>query len=197
MSLLEDYLDVQIKDGTPDLFSNLAILKLYQFNPTMSNHKILIDILLLSLTSPSGLVDAADFGLVQGLALDRQGAGILRAKREYDEEENPEVDEVEVVVPFLRNCWSLLRECRFREFWNVWNEDKSEGAERTSTITLIQFVCQAVRLMSFVFSHPIFIPPRSHPHQLPPPQPYLHHHLLILLLHPPLPPPKVPQLLFH
>lgn len=136
LSLLEDYLDVQIKDGTPDLFSNLAILKLYQFNPTLSNPKILVDILLLSLTSPSGLVDAADFGLVQGLALDRLGAGVLRARREYEDEENPEVDEVEVVLPYLRNCWTLLRECRFREFWNVWNEDKSDGAERESLVSL-------------------------------------------------------------
>jgi translation initiation factor 3 subunit K len=127
---LEEYLDTQIKDGRHDLFANLAILKLYQFNPNMSNTKVVIDILILSLVSPR-TIDSPDYSLTQSLALDRPSQAMLK-QQNYDDEDDASahVDEIELVSPFLQKCWALLKECRFREFWTVWKEDKSEGAER-------------------------------------------------------------------
>lgn len=135
VSLLEEYLDVQIKDGQHDLFANLAILKLYQFNPTMVQPKVVIDILLLSLISPTTL-DSPDFSLAQSLALDRPSQAMLK-QQNYDDEEDAasHVDEIDLVLPFLRKAWKLLKECRFKEFWSVWKSEEGEGAERELSIT--------------------------------------------------------------
>ena len=132
VSLLEEYLDVQIKDGQHDCFANLAILKLYQFNPNMSNVKVVIDILILALVS-SPTIDSPDFSLAQSLALDRPSQAMLK-QQNYDDEDDAagHVDEIDLVMPFLQKAWGLLKECRFREFWSTWNTDKSEGAERES-----------------------------------------------------------------
>ena len=129
VSLLEDYLDVQIKDGQHDCFANLAILKLYQFNPNMANAKVVIDILLLALVS-SPTIDSPDFSLAQSLALDRPSQAMLK-QQNYDDEDDAagHVDEIETVMPFLQKAWALLKECKFREFWTVWKSDKSDGAE--------------------------------------------------------------------
>ncbi|KAH8088011.1 armadillo-type protein [Filobasidium floriforme] len=129
VSLLEDYLDVQIKDGQHDCFANLAILKLYQFNPNMSNAKVVIDILLLALVS-TPTIDSPDFSLAQSLALDRPSQAMLK-QQNYDDEDDAagHVDEIETVMPYLQKLWALLKECKFREFWNVWKSDKSDGAE--------------------------------------------------------------------
>lgn len=131
---MEDYLDVQIKDGQHDCFANLAILKLYQFNPNMSNPKVVIDILLLALVS-SPTIDSPDFSLAESLALDRPSQAMLK-QQNYDDEDDAagHVDEIEVVVPYLQKLWALLKECKFREFWQVWKSDKSDGAEGKSSL---------------------------------------------------------------
>lgn len=126
IALLEDYLSTQIQSGQPDLFANLAILKLYQFNPTMANSKIVIDILLLSLTSEEKTVDAPDFNLALSLAMDRPPAPLVG----YVQDSEDSQDEVAEVAEYLKRCRDLLRECRFRDFWKVWKEDSSEGAKR-------------------------------------------------------------------
>jgi translation initiation factor 3 subunit K len=129
---LEEYLDVQIKDGQHDCFANLAILKLYQFNPNMSNVKVVIDILILALVS-APTTDSPDFSLAQSLALDRPSQAMLK-QQNYDDEDDAagHVDEIDLVMPFLQKAWGLLKECKFREFWSTWNTDKSEGAEGES-----------------------------------------------------------------
>ncbi len=58
---------------------------------------------------------------------------MIQADLQDQKDDNEDaVDELVLVVPFLRQCWGLLRECRFREFWKVWNEEESEGAESES-----------------------------------------------------------------
>jgi hypothetical protein len=76
----------------------------------MTNQHVVVDILLLALTS-APTIDSQDFNLALALALDRPPASILQANRDDDEDEE---DEVALVVPYLKKCWSLLRECRFR-----------------------------------------------------------------------------------
>ncbi|KAL9935468.1 hypothetical protein V8E36_005816 [Tilletia maclaganii] len=51
LETLHDYLGSQLDNGTYDCLANLAILKLYQFNPTDLNYVVVINILLKALTS--------------------------------------------------------------------------------------------------------------------------------------------------
>jgi hypothetical protein len=97
----------------------------HQFNLNMTNQHVVVDILLLALTS-APTIDSQDFNLALALALDRPPASILQANRDDDEDEE---DEVALVVPYLKKCWSLLRECRFREFWQCWKQEEGEGAD--------------------------------------------------------------------
>ncbi|KAJ9100523.1 hypothetical protein QFC21_003566 [Naganishia friedmannii] len=125
VGFLEEYLQTQIENGQHDLFANLAILKLHQFNLNMTNQHVVIDILLLALTS-APTIDSQDFNLALALALDRPPASIIQANRDDDDDEE---DEVALVVPYLKKCWSLLRECRFRDLWQCWKQEEGEGAD--------------------------------------------------------------------
>ncbi|KAJ9108266.1 hypothetical protein QFC19_002514 [Naganishia cerealis] len=97
----------------------------------MTNQHAVIDILILALTS-APTVDSQDFNLALALCLDRPPASLLQPNRDdYDDEEDmpSTTDEVALVVPYLKKCWSLLRECRFREFWQCWKQEEGEGAD--------------------------------------------------------------------
>ena len=48
---LEHYVELQAREKGYDLEANLALLKLYQFNPTFGNLKVVVQILLKSLTN--------------------------------------------------------------------------------------------------------------------------------------------------
>ena len=48
---LEHYVELQAREKGYDLEANLALLKLYQFNPTYSNLQVVVQILLKSLTN--------------------------------------------------------------------------------------------------------------------------------------------------
>jgi translation initiation factor 3 subunit K len=103
----------------------------HQFNLGMINQRVVIDILLLALTS-APTIDSQDFNLALTLCLDRPPASLLQPNRDdYDDEDDmpTTTDEVALVVPFLQKCWSLLRECRFRDFWQCWKQEEGEGAE--------------------------------------------------------------------
>ncbi|KAI7869575.1 armadillo-type protein [Spinellus fusiger] len=59
INVLEEYLNAQCKNGEYDLMANLAVLKLYQFNPNLANTSVIINILAKALTA----VPAPDFNL--------------------------------------------------------------------------------------------------------------------------------------
>ncbi|GAA5796311.1 armadillo-type protein [Helicostylum pulchrum] len=59
VEVLEAYLDKQCQSGEYDLEANLAILKLYQFNPTLAKEPIIVKILVKALT----VIPAPDFNL--------------------------------------------------------------------------------------------------------------------------------------
>ncbi len=51
LQILEKYICDQSRDNSYDLEANLAVLKLYQFNPQMTEKSIVVKILLKALTS--------------------------------------------------------------------------------------------------------------------------------------------------
>ncbi|GJJ08756.1 hypothetical protein Clacol_002975 [Clathrus columnatus] len=67
ISILEDYLFHQIRSQEYDCMANLAILKLYQFNPELYNPDVVVNILLKALTS----APHADFSLCLALLGER------------------------------------------------------------------------------------------------------------------------------
>ncbi|XP_065357288.1 eukaryotic translation initiation factor 3 subunit K [Calliphora vicina] len=68
LKTLEAYIEDQAKNNTYDLEANLAVLKLYQFNPHMLNFDITYTILLKSLTS----LPHTDFVMAKCLLLPQQ-----------------------------------------------------------------------------------------------------------------------------
>lgn len=115
LPFMEDYLQSQVRDGEYDLFANLAILKLYQFNPQLSNPDVIISILLKSL---SATVHGPDFNLC--LSLLREPSVILH---------DIELDDTTLisVMPLLQQLHELVRACKFTDFWTAFNGE-SEGA---------------------------------------------------------------------
>ncbi|XP_064602393.1 eukaryotic translation initiation factor 3 subunit K-like [Liolophura sinensis] len=99
LATLERYVDLQAKENTYDLEANLAVLKLYQFNPNYYQTTVTGQILLKALTN----LPHTDFALCKCLI-----------DHIHQEEE-----------PILRilNLHELLEMCQFKEFWRVINED--------------------------------------------------------------------------
>lgn len=105
LSYMEEYLQQQVQDGEYDLLANLAILKLYQFNPQMSNPEVIVNILIKAL---SGTVHGPDFNLCMSLL--REPSAILS---DIDSDEQS----LTVVMPFLSELHRLIRTCQFTAFW--------------------------------------------------------------------------------
>ncbi|CAH1261537.1 eukaryotic translation initiation factor 3 subunit K-like [Branchiostoma lanceolatum] len=93
LATLERYVDLQCKENTYDLEANLAVLKLYQFNPTYYQTSVTAQILMKALTN----LPHSDFTLCKCL-LDQV----------HQEEE------MITRVTFLAD---LLETCQFKSFW--------------------------------------------------------------------------------
>ncbi|XP_029642922.1 eukaryotic translation initiation factor 3 subunit K [Octopus sinensis] len=96
LTTLEQYVKMQVDENTYDLEANLAVLKLYQFNPGNYNESVAIYILLKGLTN----LPHTDFNLCHCF---------LSAK-------NLSSEEVQKVF-FLAD---LLEKCQFKTFWSYW-----------------------------------------------------------------------------
>ena len=116
LSFMEEYLASQVQNNEYDLLANLAILKLYQFNPQLSNPDVIINILIKALAET---VHGPDFNLC--LALLREPAAILHDIDSDDES-------LIFVMPFLQSLHDLVRTCQFTKFWAQFN-GKSEAAQ--------------------------------------------------------------------
>ncbi|KAL7423277.1 hypothetical protein Q5752_002577 [Cryptotrichosporon argae] len=116
LSLMEEYLASQIQSGEHDLLANLAILKLYQFNPHLSNPDVIINILIKALAAT---VHGPDFNLC--LSLLREPASIVHDIDSDDES-------LILAMPFLQKLHELMRTCRFTTFWAELN-GSSDAAE--------------------------------------------------------------------
>ncbi|ORX56415.1 ARM repeat-containing protein [Hesseltinella vesiculosa] len=95
LEVLEAYLDNQCKNGTYDLMANLAILKLYQFNPTKAKDNVVVSILAKSLTA----IPSPDFNLCLYL-LSERSTGVTQ----------------------LTTLQQLLEQSNYAKFWTLYND---------------------------------------------------------------------------
>ncbi|KAI9006664.1 armadillo-type protein [Phycomyces nitens] len=99
VNVLEEYLATQCKNGEYDLMANLAILKLYQFNPSLASTSVIINILAKALTA----VPAPDFNLC--LYLLSEQASLAAVEK-------------------LTDLQQLLEQSRYAKFWETYNKEE-------------------------------------------------------------------------
>ncbi|PCH33567.1 initiation factor 3 [Wolfiporia cocos MD-104 SS10] len=124
VSILEDYLYHQTRSEEYDCLANLAILKLYQFNPDLYNPDVVIYILIKALTS----APFPDFNLCISLLDERPAAT------------NPdEPDPLPTLLPILTSLYNLLQQCRFPAFWALYRSDEAETLRDNYTVECVGF----------------------------------------------------------
>ncbi|CAL4193839.1 unnamed protein product [Meganyctiphanes norvegica] len=123
VSTLERYLELQARENTYDLEANLALLKLYQFNPTAYQNSVACMILMKALTN----LPHTDFVLCKCLL-------------GQDQMEHEDIKR----IMYLHD---LLEMCQFRAFW----AQKHEYANLTTPIkdfseSIRKYVCHVVSI---------------------------------------------------
>ncbi|KAI0778102.1 initiation factor 3 [Trametes elegans] len=129
VSILEDYLYHQIRSQEYDCLANLAILKLYQFNPDLYNPDVVINILIKALTS----APFPDFSLCISL-LDERPAAAAAAGANPDEP-----DPLPQLLPVLTRLHALLGQCRFPQFWAAYRAPDAEPLRDNYTVECVGF----------------------------------------------------------
>ncbi|KAH8120131.1 ARM repeat-containing protein [Phellopilus nigrolimitatus] len=124
VSILEDYLYHQIRSNEYDCLANLAILKLYQFNPALYNPDVVINVLIKSLIS----LPFPDFNLCIALLSERSNAANL-----------DEPDPLPDLLPTLRTLHDLLLQCRFPAFWALFKSDELQSLRDNYTVECAGF----------------------------------------------------------
>jgi translation initiation factor 3 subunit K len=124
VSLLEDYLYHQIRSEEYDCLANLAILKLYQFNPELYNPDVVINILIKSLTA----TPLPDFDLCISLFEDRPPSITF-----------DEPDPLPTMLPILKGLHNLLYRCRFPAFWEIYRSEELETLRDNYTVECAGF----------------------------------------------------------
>ncbi|KAI0361715.1 initiation factor 3 [Trametes cingulata] len=129
VGILEDYLYHQIRSQEYDCLANLAILKLYQFNPDLYNPDVVINILIKALTS----APFPDFALCISLLDDRPAAAAAASS-------NPdEPDPLPQLLPVLARLHALLQQCRFPQFWALYRSAQVEPLRDNYTVECVGF----------------------------------------------------------
>ncbi|KAJ7456693.1 armadillo-type protein [Mycena latifolia] len=124
VGILEDYLYHQIRSQEYDCLANLAILKLYQFNPDLYNPDVVINILIKALTASP----LPDFNLCISLLDERPTNANL-----------DEPDPLPSLLPTLKRLNDLLYRCRFPAFWEEYQSDELEGLRDNYTVECAGF----------------------------------------------------------
>ncbi|KIJ45132.1 hypothetical protein M422DRAFT_75181 [Sphaerobolus stellatus SS14] len=125
IGILEDYLYHQIRSQEYDCMANLAILKLYQFNPDLYNPDVVINILIKALTT----APQPDFNLCLSLLGERDA---------YPPPQD-EPDTLPILLPYLTNLSGLLHQCRFPTFWAVYRSAELESLRDNYTVECVGF----------------------------------------------------------
>ncbi|KAI0094700.1 armadillo-type protein [Irpex rosettiformis] len=124
VGILEDYLYHQIRSEEYDCLANLAIVKLYQFNPDLYNPDVVINILIKALTS----TPFPDFNLCISLLDDRPA------------NTNPdEPDPLPSLLPVITELHNLLQQCRFPAFWKLYRSERAESLRDNYTVECVGF----------------------------------------------------------
>ncbi|XP_051900144.1 eukaryotic translation initiation factor 3 subunit K [Pristis pectinata] len=121
LSTLERYVETQARENAYDLEANLAVLKLYQFNPAFFQTTVTAQILLKALTN----LPHTDFTLCKCMI------------DQTHQEERP--------IQQILNLGDLLETCHFQDFWR----NLEENAELIDGITSFEdsvrkFICHVV-----------------------------------------------------
>ncbi|KAK0505856.1 initiation factor 3 [Armillaria luteobubalina] len=124
VTILEDYLYQQIRNQEYDCLANLAILKLYQFNPDLYNPDVIINILMKSLTASP----LPDFNLCLSLLEDKPINATL-----------DEPDPLPALLPVIQGLHELLDRCRFPKFWAVYHSNELENLRDNYTVEYVGF----------------------------------------------------------
>ncbi|KAF8078444.1 armadillo-type protein [Lyophyllum atratum] len=124
VSILEDYLYHQIRSEEYDCLANLAILKLYQFNPELYNPDVVINILIKALTASP----LPDFNLCISLLDERSVNANL-----------DEPDPLPTLLPILKGLHNLLYRCRFPAFWVAYHSEDLESLRDNYTVECVGF----------------------------------------------------------
>ncbi|KAJ7666413.1 armadillo-type protein [Mycena rosella] len=124
VGILEDYLYHQIRSQEYDCLANLAILKLYQFNPDLYNPDVVINILIKALTASP----LPDFNLCISLLDERPISANL-----------DEPDPLPSLLPTLKHLNDLLYRCRFPAFWEAYQSDELENLRDNYTVECAGF----------------------------------------------------------
>ncbi|KAH9944454.1 initiation factor 3 [Epithele typhae] len=124
VGILEDYLYHQIRSEEYDCLANLAILKLYQFNPDLYNPDVVINILIKALTS----APFPDFNLCISLLDERTTAP-------PQDEPDPLPDQLRI----LTALHGLLQQCRFPAFWVFYRSNDVESLRDNYTVECVGF----------------------------------------------------------
>jgi translation initiation factor 3 subunit K len=124
VGILEDYLYHQIRSEEYDCLANLAILKLYQFNPDLYNADVVINILIKALTA----CPLPDFNLCISLLDDRP------VNLNLDEP-----DQLPLALPVLVSMHTLLQQCRFPDFWKLYHSEELENIRENYTVECVGF----------------------------------------------------------
>jgi translation initiation factor 3 subunit K len=96
----------------------------YQFNPDLYNPDVVINILIKALTS----TPFPDFNLCISLLDDRPA------------NTNPdEPDPLPSLLPLLTELHTLLQQCRFPAFWQLYRSDKAESLRDNYTVECVGF----------------------------------------------------------
>jgi len=125
ISILEDYLFHQIRSQQYDCMANLAILKLYQFNPDLYNPDVVINILIKSLTA----APQPDFNLCLALL----------GERDTYPTPQDDHDALPDLLPYLVELSSCLYQCRFPAFWKLFRSEKLEWLRDNYTVECVGF----------------------------------------------------------
>ncbi|KAF8947553.1 hypothetical protein BGZ47_008698 [Haplosporangium gracile] len=113
VSILEEYLATQCSNREVDVMANLAILKLYQFNPHLINDQVVNNILVKALTT----LPEPDFNLCLYLL-------------------NEQMVTEEPVVRLITHR-DLIEQARFKDFWNVY--ESGDGIYKELTAEILGF----------------------------------------------------------
>ncbi|GAA5892477.1 hypothetical protein JCM8208_005831 [Rhodotorula glutinis] len=142
--LLEDYLQQQLSTGTYDLHANLALLKLYQFNPAILSPSASLSALFLAL---SNAPFAPDFTLSLALLSDSfaVGAALPPLPAPHPDSDDSDDDDDDAPAPAnggprepkgeyecvqrLKTLSALLAARKFRAFWALVSSPPAEAAQ--------------------------------------------------------------------
>ncbi|KAI0283318.1 ARM repeat-containing protein [Russula aff. rugulosa BPL654] len=130
VGILEDYLYHQIRSREYDCLANLAILKLYQFNPDLYNPDVVVNILVKALAS----IPFPDFNLSVALLDDRASTTNI-----------DEPDPLPTLLPYLTHLHGLLQQCRFPAFWALYRSDALESLRDNYTDSIREVAVRAVK----------------------------------------------------